>query len=93
VKILVEFDSSKDLQDFLDWRLHRESQAAKSKTPIHGSGIEQRMVNALMSENIQFVEDALALSDSFFLRLPNIGRTSVKRLRAWGSSRGGKETI
>jgi hypothetical protein len=51
------------------------------------------MVNALMAENIEFVEDALALHNNFFLRLPGIGMTSVKRLRAWGNSRGDKNAI
>lgn len=81
MKITVEFDSLAEFRTFLDWKAGIDTSV--QKTPIHGSGLEIRMINSLKAEQIEFVEDAQALPDACILKMPNIGRTSLARLRAW----------
>lgn len=81
MKITAEFDSLDEFHAFLEWKAGRAATA--QKTPVQGSGLERRMIQALLAEKIEFVEDALALPDACILTMPNIGRTSLARLKAW----------
>jgi len=82
MKITAEFDTLAEFHSFLDWRA-RHAGVTPRKTPVQGSGLEHRLIQALLAEQIEFVEDAQALPDACILNWPNIGRTSLARLRAW----------
>ena len=81
MKITAEFDSLDEFHAFLQWKAGRH--VAAQKTPVQGSGLEHRMIQALLAEQIEFVEDAQALPDRCILQMTNIGRTSLARLKAW----------
>jgi len=81
MKITAEFDSLDEFHAFLAWKAGRNAPA--QKTPVQGSGLEHRMIQALMAEQIEYVEDAQALPDACILRMTNIGRASLARLKAW----------
>jgi hypothetical protein len=52
-------------------------------TPVRGSSLGSLISNTLADIRVEFIEDAQMMSDSELLRLPNFGRTSLARLRAW----------
>ena len=53
------------------------------RTPIAGSGLDFRTMNCLLAECFEYVEDAQARTDRELLNIPNFGRVSLARLRAW----------
>ena len=83
---LLTVDDSKRVADAMIAAIERNFSVAAEKTPVQGSGLENRMIQALLAERVEFVEDAQALPDSCILKFPNIGRTSLDRLRAWKRS-------
>jgi hypothetical protein len=58
-------------------------QPPATRTPVAGSGLDFRTMNCLLSEGFEYVEDAQAKIDRELLNIPNFGRASLARLRAW----------
>lgn len=56
-------------------------------TPIACSGLDFRTMNCLLAEGFEYVEDAQAKIDRELLKIPNFGRSSLARLRAWVAAR------
>jgi len=80
VKILVEFDSLEEAAAFILWRDGRNDPAA-GKTPIRDAGLLVRTENCCAAEGFDYLEDAQAQSDAFWLKVPNFGRKSLRDLR------------
>lgn len=77
MKIIVEFtpDEFNDFQKFM-----QEKQ--KNKTRISEcESLDIRTINCLLAANIEYIEDALSLSDTELLKVTNLGRKSLALIR------------
>lgn len=84
MKLIIEFESAEELSDFLQWKkLNDERKASRiGKTPIRETDwLEVRTENLLASAGIEFVEDALTMSDAMLLNIPNFGKAALRNLR------------
>ena len=54
-------------------------------TPLAGSGLDYRTMNCLLAHGIQYVEEAQQMVDRQLLNIPNFGRVSLAKLRAWAA--------
>ena len=79
MKITVEFDSLREFHEFIE---RQATKRATGKTPIRGSGLTGRTLSSLIDHGIEFLEDALILSDTALLHFPTFGRRSLNELRA-----------
>ena len=59
----------------------------KAKTPVLESNLSCRIRNALIANDFEFVEDALALDDWKLRMMPSIGRKAIVDLREWEALR------
>lgn len=80
MKITIEFDSLAEYHDFIEWQATKQR---AGKTPIQGSGLTYRTIQCLIGERIEFIEDALRMSDSELLGIRNFGRKSLNEIRAF----------
>lgn len=84
MKIVVEFESIDEFNEFVQWKSERSSKADNaSKTPINTSGIDGLTRNILKENGIKFIEDAQALTDSQLLSFTRFGKACLAHLRAW----------
>ncbi len=58
-------------------------QPPAKRTALAGSGLDSRTLNCLLAEGFEYVESAQAQTDSRLRLIPNFGRASLARLRAW----------
>lgn len=81
MKVLIEFDSMEDANEFLRWKDERKASAQeKRKTPLRDAGLMCRTFNCLHAENFEYLEDAQATPARNLLKIPNFGKHSLRDL-------------
>ena len=80
MKIVVEFtlDEFDDFQKFIQEKIKQ-----KNKTRISEyESLDMRTINCLLAANIEYMEDALSLTDTELLKVTNLGRRSLALIRS-----------
>ena len=79
MKIIIEADSLAELQSIIE--RFTAKPVEKTVTSISMLGLGYRSKNILMAEGIETVEQLMKLSDWQLLKMPNLGRTTLKEIR------------
>ena len=79
MKIIIEADSLAELQSIIE-RL-TEKPTVKIISLINGLPLSTRAKCILAAEGIETVEQLMNLSDWQLLKMPNLGRTTLKEIR------------
>ena len=79
MKIIIEADSLFELQSIIE--RFTAKPVEKTVTSISMLSLGYRSKNILMAEGIETVEQLMKLSDWQLLKMPNLGRTTLKEIR------------
>ena len=79
MKIIIEADSIEELKTILE--RFTEKPTVKMISLINGLPLSTRAKCILAAEGIETVEQLMNLSDWELLKMPNLGRTTLKEIR------------
>ncbi len=80
MKIIVEFtlDEFDEFQRFIQEKIKQKTKTRVSEC----EALDMRTINCLLAENIEYIEDALSLTDVELLKVTNLGRRSLAMIRS-----------
>jgi DNA-directed RNA polymerase alpha subunit len=80
MKIIVEFtlDEFEDFQKFIQEKIKKQNKTRVSEC----EALDARTINCLLASNIEYIEDALSLTDIELLKVTNLGRRSLAMIRS-----------
>jgi DNA-directed RNA polymerase alpha subunit len=81
MKIILEFDSINELNDFITKRINERSKRKIYRSPnIRNYNLSKRIITIFDRYNIKFVEEAFEMSNNKLLKLKNMGPKSLREI-------------